>query len=137
MVSFELLDTYSETVINQNVITTIIQKIASDHHKELGVVTIIVGSDEWLLSYNTKYLNHDFFTDIITFDYTEGNIVSGDLLISYDRIIDNSSALNVSLEIEFRRVCYHGVLHLCGYKDKSPRELKLMREKEDYYLSLS
>jgi rRNA maturation RNase YbeY len=83
---------------------------------------------------NKQYLDHDYYTDIITFDYTENEVVSGDLFISIDRIIDNSNILNTDYDLELRRVCVHGVLHLCGYKDKTEEEVVLMRSKEDYYL---
>lgn len=102
--------------------------------KELGDVSIVVGSDDWLLKFNNDYLNHDYFTDIITFDYCEGITVSGDLLISMDRVDDNAVENNVPRETEFLRVCVHGVLHLCGYGDKTDDEVVVMREKEDYYL---
>ena len=102
----------------------------------VGELSIVLGSDDWLLDYNKQYLNHDYYTDIITFDYVESNVISGDLLISYDRVIDNANSLNVSRETELYRVIVHGFLHLCGYGDKSDAEKELMRKKEDYYLNL-
>lgn len=119
------------------IIKKIFTKIALGHNKEIGVLTLVVGDDEWLLDYNNKFLNHNYYTDIITFDYSENNLLSADFLISLDRVIDNAIRLNVSRETEFLRVCIHGFLHLCGYSDKTEKEQKIMREKEDYYLSLS
>lgn len=104
--------------------------------KQLGAMSVVLGTDEWLLEQNKCYLNHDFYTDIITFDYTEANVVSGDLLISKDRVNENALTYNVSRETELNRVVVHGLLHLLGYKDESEEESKIMREKEDFYLSL-
>jgi len=93
-------------------------------------------SDEDLLQVNKTHLNHDFYTDVITFEYNEGNRVSGDILISLDRVKENAKELSVNLTDELHRVMIHGVLHLCGYKDKTGAEQVEMRSKEDYYLSL-
>jgi len=101
----------------------------------LGEITIVFMDDDELLEYNEQYLNHDYYTDIITFDYTESGVVSGDLLISIDRIQDNASNLGQSFLNELHRVCVHGVLHLFGYKDKSPEHQEEMRAKEDFYLA--
>lgn len=103
-------------------------------NKSLGEISLIIGPDDWLLGLNKEHLNHDYYTDIITFDYCEGDIVSGDLFISWDRVLENAVFNNVSRETEFNRVVVHGVLHLCGYGDKSDAEAKLMREKENFYL---
>jgi rRNA maturation RNase YbeY len=83
---------------------------------------------------NIDFLQHDYYTDIITFDYCEDGVVCGDLFISIDRVLDNSIELNTSYDSELKRVCVHGVLHLCGYKDKSDADEKEMRSKEDFYL---
>jgi rRNA maturation RNase YbeY len=79
-------------------------------------------------------LNHDYFTDVITFDYSTFPEVSGDVMISLDRVQDNAAALKQSYKLEFYRVVFHGVLHLCGYKDKTKEDERIMREKEDFYL---
>lgn len=110
--------------------------VVLNENTSLGEVSIVFGSDKWLLEYNIKHLNHDYYTDIITFDYSTKNLVSGDLLISLERVNENAIDLNVSRETELNRVIVHGVLHLCGYTDKSDSDKKIMREKEDYYLSL-
>lgn len=104
--------------------------------KSLGDVSLIFCSDEHLLQMNKEYLDHDYYTDIITFDYTEGSLVSGDLFISIDRVLDNANEFNVAFQDELHRVCVHGLLHLCGYKDKSDSEELLMRSKENQMLEL-
>lgn len=104
--------------------------------KELGEVSVIFCSDEHLLEMNKEYLEHDYYTDIITFDYSQGALVSGDLFISLDRVRDNADEFGVLFQDELHRVCVHGLLHLCGYKDKSEAEEVLMRSKENEMLSL-
>ena len=113
-----------------------LERLILNENKELGVINVICVSDQYLLDMNIKHLNHDYFTDIITFDYTNDLVVSGDLYVSVDRVADNANLNGVSLNNEFLRVCIHGVLHLCGYDDKSDSEIVVMREKEDFYLSL-
>jgi rRNA maturation RNase YbeY len=113
-----------------------LSKVIELEGKILGDVCIVLGDDEWLLEHNVQFLNHDYYTDIITFDYSTNDLVSGDLLISIDRVADNANKENVSRETELNRVIVHGVLHLCGYGDKSDEESIVMRQKEDYYLSL-
>ena len=101
---------------------------------ELGQLSFVFMSDVRLLEFNKTYLNHDFFTDVITFDDVDYKTVNGDILISIERVFDNSKRLEINYLDEFFRVVIHGVLHLCGYKDKTASEVALMREKEDYYL---
>jgi rRNA maturation RNase YbeY len=113
-----------------------LSSLIDQEHKILGDVNIIVCSDEYLLEMNNTHLDHDYYTDIITFDYCEDNIVSGDLFISVDRVVENAGLNNVLEFIEFARVCAHGVLHLCGYGDKSKEQEVIMRAKEDFYLPL-
>lgn len=103
---------------------------------ESGEITVIFCSDDYLHRMNVEHLGHDTLTDIITFDYSQGRLVSGDLFISIDRVRENARELNQRPEDELHRVMVHGVLHLCGYKDKSLKDSKLMRSKEDFYLSL-
>ncbi len=102
--------------------------------KSLEEVNLIFCSDEYLLQKNIEFLQHDYYTDIITFDYCQADLIMGDLFISKDRVIDNAQTNGVSFDNELNRVIVHGVLHLCGYKDKSVDEEKLMRSKEDFYL---
>jgi probable rRNA maturation factor len=104
--------------------------------KVLGDISIIFCSDEHLLEMNKEYLEHDYYTDIITFDYTQENVISGDLFISVDRVQDNANEFDTLFQNELHRVCVHGLLHLCGYKDKSGREQELMRLKENEMLEL-
>jgi probable rRNA maturation factor len=114
----------------------VIPKICADFEKDLQEITIIIGDDEWLLELNKTHLNHDYYTDIITFDYSEFGRIAGDLCVSLDRVEDNANSYAVSRETEFSRVVIHGVLHLCGLKDKSPEDQREMRAAEDKYLNL-
>ena len=111
-------------------------KVSLQEYKELGDVTIIFCSDDYLLEVNRQHLEHDYYTDIITFDYSDLPIVSGDLFISVDRVKENASDFNVSFEHELHRVIIHGFLHLCGYFDKTNEDQILMRSKENQALSL-
>lgn len=131
--SFETDNVFS---FSEATVVRVVKQIITDANFELGDINYVFGSDDWLLRYNQEYLNHDYYTDIITFDYCENNTVSGDLLISLDRVEDNAKQENVSRETELYRVCFHGVLHLVGYKDKSEQDIIIMRKKEDYYLSM-
>lgn len=112
-----------------------IKDLVLSEGKKLGDISVVLCSDEHLLQVNKEYLQHDFYTDIITFDYSEDLKVSGDLMISIDRIIENASQNQIPSLLEFQRVVFHGVLHLCGYKDKSKIDKTLMTEKENFYLS--
>lgn len=110
--------------------------VVTSEKKTLGDISLVFGSDKWLLDFNIKHLDHDYYTDIITYDYSTKNLVSGDLLISVERVLENAKNLNVPRETELNRVIVHGVLHLCGFADKTDEQKKIMREKEDYYLTL-
>ena len=107
-----------------------------NENKIPGEISYIFCSDKYLHKLNVKHLNHDTLTDIITFDYCEKNIVNGDLFISIDRIKENAKSFNNSIENELHRVMIHGILHLCGYKDKTPEDQNVMSVKEDFYLNL-
>jgi probable rRNA maturation factor len=113
-----------------------IEKTIKKEGLKTGTISFNFCSDDYLLEVNKEHLNHDFYTDIITFDFCENNIVSGDIYISIDRVKDNAQTEKQSATKELHRVIIHGVLHLCGYKDKKLADARLMREKEDYYLSL-
>lgn len=101
-----------------------------------GEISYIFCSDEYLHKMNVEHLDHDTLTDIITFDYCDDNQVNGDMFISIDRITDNANDFGVSFEDELHRVMVHGVMHLCGYKDKTTEDQKVMSAKEDFYLNL-
>jgi probable rRNA maturation factor len=113
-----------------------LSEVALCEGSELGDINLIFCSDVYLLEMNGTHLNHDYYTDIITFDYTDGVVVSGDLFVSIDRVRENASLNNELFHVELNRVVVHGVLHLLGYKDKSMSEAKIMREKEGWALSL-
>jgi len=102
--------------------------------KIVGDINYMFGNDEYVLGINQEFLQHDFLTDIITFDYCEQNVISGDIVISIDRVKENATIFHVSRDQELHRVIIHGILHLCGYKDKSKKEENEMRTKEDFYL---
>ncbi|HCE58540.1 MAG TPA: rRNA maturation RNase YbeY [Prolixibacteraceae bacterium] len=121
--------------IKKSVLKKYIISLISNELKKTGSITIIFCSDNYLLEMNKKYLEHDYFTDIITFDYVENDIISGDLFISVDRVKENAEKFNTTFLNELVRVIFHGVLHLAGYKDKTTPDQQLMREKENFYLS--
>ena len=110
--------------------------VAESEIRRLGDISIIFCSDYYILDVNMKYLQHDYFTDIITFDYCEGDTVSGDLFISVDSVRENAAFYGTEFKDELNRVIVHGVLHLIGYDDHSEEDIKEMRAKENYYLSL-
>ena len=103
--------------------------------KKPGDINYIFCDDEYLLQVNKEYLQHDYYTDIITFDYVKGKTISGDIFVSLPRIFDNAETFSKDFDSEFFRVLAHGILHLCGYKDKTDEEISIMRNKEDYYLN--
>ena len=110
--------------------------VAESEIRRMGDLSIVFCSDNYILDMNIKYLQHDYFTDIITFDYCEGEKISGDLFISVDSVRENALLYGATFEEELNRVMVHGVLHLIGYDDHTKAEQKTMREKENYYLSL-
>ncbi len=112
-----------------------LQEIIISEQKKIGEINYIFCDDEYILKVNQDYLQHDYYTDIITFDYVKGKTISGEIFVSLQRISDNASTLLKNYEDELRRVLAHGILHLCGYKDKSEEEEKEMRNKEDFYLN--
>lgn len=113
-----------------------LKTVAGSEMKKLGDISIIFSSDNYILDINIKYLQHDYFTDIITFDYCVGNVISGDLFISVDSVRDNSMYFKTKFEDELDRVIVHGLLHLMGYDDHTDEQQELMRHKENYYLSI-
>lgn len=122
--------------VKKRITSSWIKQVISIEEKRVGDISIIFCSDEYLLDVNRKYLNHDYYTDIITFDDVEGNVINGDIFISVDRVKENSNEFRTSFENEIHRIIIHGVLHLLGYKDKAKKDKRLMTEKEDLYLKL-
>lgn len=108
--------------------------ITEEQHIE-GEVSVVFYNDNQLLELNVSHLNHNTLTDIITFDYSQDKYLSGDLCISFERVQDNATKYGVSFPDEIARVMVHGILHLCGYKDKTKEHKATMTQKEDYYLS--
>ena len=121
---------------NEETYSQWIQNVILSESKTIGEINYIFCDDEYLLDINKKYLNHDFYTDVISFDYSEANIISGDVFISVDRVKENAEEYNVPFNEELKRVIIHGILHYCGYKDKSSQEAVNMRNKEDEKLLL-
>jgi len=120
---------------NQDFIKNQLQQLIIEEGKEPGDISVIFCSDEYLLEMNKKHLQHDYYTDIITFNYVDDLLISGDLFVSTDRIKDNAVKFGVAFLEELYRVIFHGVLHLIGYNDKTEAEQKMMRQKENYYLA--
>ena len=111
-------------------------KVILSEGKKLEEISYIFCDDEYLLNINQEYLDHDTYTDIITFDYCVGNILQGDIYISTERVMENAESFKVNFDEELRRVLAHGILHLCGYKDKSETEAVIMRSKEEEKMQL-
>lgn len=113
-----------------------IQEVAASHSKTVGNINYLFISDEEILEANRKFVNHDYYTDIITFDYSRGDRIAGDVMISLDTVASNAEKFGVPYERELMRVIIHGVLHLCGINDKGPGEREVMEANEDAALSL-
>jgi len=122
--------------IQKRKITNWIKGTILSEGKIIGDISFIFCSDNYLLEVNRKFLNHDYFTDIITFDYVENDIISGDIFISCDRVAENALVFKVGFDNELLRIVIHGVLHLLGYKDKIRKDKELMTQKEDFYLKV-
>lgn len=116
---------------NEDFFSEWIEQVVLSEEKILGEVNYIFCDDDYLHKINVEYLDHDTLTDIISFDYSEGNLVQGDIFISIERVADNAADYDVPFNEELKRVMIHGILHYCGYKDKSVSDEKLMRSKED------
>ena len=113
-----------------------LKNLIQTENKKLGEINYIFCDDDYLLKVNQDYLDHDYYTDIITFDYVKGKTISGDIFVSLPRISDNAKTLVRDFNSEFHRVLAHGILHLMGYKDKTEEEITEMRQKEDFYLNV-
>ncbi len=130
MIGFNVTDV-KFNLKNKQVYKKWLTAIIENEGKKAGDISYVFCSDEYLLDLNKQYLNHDTYTDIITFDYAEGNKTSGDIFISIDRVKENAGKFNVTFEEELLRVMAHGVLHLMGYKDKKSGDISIMRSKEE------
>lgn len=109
-------------------------EIIEYHNKQCGEISLVFCDDKYILEINRNYLKHDYYTDIITFDYSSVRVISGDLFISVDTVISNSLLFKVDSNLELHRVIFHGVFHLLGFGDKSEEEERKMRSLEDYWL---
>lgn len=120
--------------LQKNLTKEYVRNIIVEEGYELGEISLIFCNDDYLLEINRKYLNHDYFTDIITFNYSNDLLISGDLFISVDRVKDNAEQFQVSFLQELMRVIFHGILHMTGCDDKTEEDQVTMRSREDYYL---
>lgn len=134
MINYDSQNDYILT--NQDQISLWIAEVIAKENLVLGELSYVFCSDDFLYDMNVAYLNHDTLTDIITFDYRVGDVISGEIYISTDRVKDNAKEFSVTFEEELHRVIIHGILHICGYKDLSEAEEKQMRSKEDWALNL-
>ena len=124
------------TLDNEEAIAAWLTNVITSENKKEGEINYIFCDDKYLHKINLEYLNHDTLTDIISFDYTMGNELSGDIFVSIERVNDNAKDFNVVFEEELKRVLVHGILHYCGYNDKGEAEELLMRSKEDEKIAL-
>lgn len=122
--------------IDRKLVERWVEAVVQSYNKHLGPVTYIFCDDEKILSVNRQFLQHDYYTDIITFDYTNGNTISGDLFISLDTVRTNAVQQHVIYDDELHRVIIHGILHLCGINDKGPGEREIMEAAENKALSM-
>lgn len=136
MISLSSIDVVKPKFLKSRPLKFAVKSLINSENFKLGELAVVLCSDEYLLKVNQDFLKHDYYTDIITFDYCEENVINGDLIISLDRVRENSVKEKSSFEEELNRVIFHGVLHLCGYKDKSKKDIEVMRFKESYYLNL-
>lgn len=122
--------------INEQQIRNWVKAVAATYQKKVGEIGYLFCSDERILEVNRQFLQHDYYTDIITFDYCQGNRIAGDLVISLDTVRTNAEQFGAEYEIELNRVIIHGILHLCGINDKGPGEREIMEAEENKALAL-
>ncbi len=134
MIDFNYLDKFQ--LPNEQEVRAWLEFVLDQEDRELGEVSYIFCDDDYLYDLNVKHLNHNTLTDIISFDYSLGKVVSGDIYISVERVDENARDRGIEFNDELHRIIVHGMLHYIGYKDKSESQRKTMRKKEDYYLSL-
>lgn len=136
-IDFQTIEQYSFELADSHLYAQWLQEVTQQENSQLAELTYIFCTDSYLHQMNVEYLQHDTFTDVITFDYTESQqAISGDVFISVERVQENAAHYQSTPGEELRRVMVHGLLHLLGYKDKSEEEKKQMRTKEDQYLRL-
>tara|TARA_B100000575_G_C22969822_1_gene559893 strand:- start:72 stop:494 length:423 start_codon:yes stop_codon:yes gene_type:complete len=133
-ISFQSAGTFS--LKTEAAVTKCIKALAKQELREIGDITFVFCDDNYLHKINLEFLDHDTYTDIITFDYSVGNEVISEMYISVDRVAENAKKYSQTFENEIHRVMIHGILHLCGYKDKLAEDKQIMRDKENHYLSL-
>ena len=134
-----IINFYSENdfdIVEKEVYKKWIERVISSEGKRLGEISYIFCDDDYLLDINRRFLSHDTYTDIISFDDSIGNLLNGDIYISTERVRENALEFNEDFETELKRVLVHGILHYCGYKDKSEEDAALMREKESEKIKL-
>ena len=133
-VRFNYADVPTISLRKKKEIQSFVIHIFKNEKKDLNQINYVFCTDEYLLDVNKSFLQHDYYTDIITFDLSEGSGTIGEIYISVDRVKENSRMLQNDFRNEMLRVIFHGALHLCGYKDKKKSEITIMREKEEHYL---
>ena len=134
MISFQYIE--GQKINNSKAISLWLIDVAKKEGKEIGELVYVLCKDDYLLKKNIQFLNHNTLTDVITFDYCKEGLINGDILISTERVEENSRKFNVDYLTELQRVMVHGLLHLLGYKDKSEEDIKIIREKENFYLNI-
>ena len=133
MIDFQYIE--NDKLSNTEDLNLWINNVIKEEEMIIGELVYVLCNDEYLLKKNIQFLNHNTLTDVITFDYSDDNIISGDILISTERVVENAKIFNVNYLTELHRVMVHGLLHLLGYKDKIEKDANTMREKENYYLN--
>ena len=133
MIDFQYIE--NDKLSNTEDLNLWINNVIKEEEMIIGELVYVLCNDEYLLKKNIQFLNHNTLTDVITFDYSEKKIISGDILISTERVVENAKIFNVNYLTELHRVMVHGLLHLLGYKDKNEKDTDIMREKENYYLN--
>jgi probable rRNA maturation factor len=133
MIDYQYIE--NQKLSNSNQISVWLNTVIKEEGKQTGELVYVFCKDNYLLEKNIQFLNHNTLTDVITFDYCEGQIINGDILISTERVNENSNIYKVNYLTELHRVMVHGLLHLLGYNDKNEKDTKTMREKENYYLN--
>ena len=135
MISYQTINV-AMPAICQDEVTAWVYTVAATYGRRVGDIAYIFVDDEEILRINRQFINHDYYTDIITFDYDQGDIISGDIFISLDTVRSNAEGLGIAYAQELRRVIIHGILHLCGQNDKGPGEREQMEAAEDRALAL-